>query len=401
MITPSKIAHGLAAADREILATLLSLFEESDLPAMLFDSGKDLVDSVSNWFTDELESKNQKHVKNFEKRIQDAKNILLKQSCSEANMRLRLWIHLRHALDLEADLTFSNSGIESITEPFDKAIGEVSNGMAESEEFKKLSIFSSDYWEKRTDKVVNIFKGNKKKLPTLHEVVTQNVLRLVVAAEKTDEIPPEARAQILKSVREKISNADSDLQSAFFNGGRVEDLTEDAALKLLVGGGGLIGVGIAVELAGFSAYILAAQASAVIPLVGGQTLVSSLAVLANPILIVPAILGGGAFLSGSVKKKILASFAITAATILILRAISEKKEDAKELTSAFSKMPHIICQERLKKYHEDKYRNNSSEILDGTFSLMKNAGGWVKNKIITDAYPELKNYLDKYYELKG
>ena len=66
---------------------------------------------------------------------------------------------------------------------------------------------------------------------------------------------------------------------------------EWAVAASLLSSGSLAGLGIAVEVAGFAAYILAAQASAVIPLVGGQFAVSALAVLANPLFIAMAIPG--------------------------------------------------------------------------------------------------------------
>jgi hypothetical protein len=47
-------------------------------------------------------------------------------------------------------------------------------------------------------------------------------------------------------------------------------------------GGGLIGLLTAVEVAGFGAYILAAQVAAIIPLVGSKTLITTLFVLSDP-----------------------------------------------------------------------------------------------------------------------
>jgi hypothetical protein len=401
MITPSHIAFGLASADRETLATLLSLFEESDFPALIFDSGRDLVDSVSDWFGDELEKDREKQDRHFEKRILEAREGILKEAVSDSNLRLRLWLHLRNALDLDPDLTFSSSGIENISEPFEKAISNVVLSMNESEEFQKLPFFSTDYWEKRKDKVVDIFKGKQKPSLSLQEVVSQNVLKLLVASGKTDEIPPEVRAKMLQEVKEKISSADAELQKVFLKGGNIEDLSEEAALKLIASGSGLVGVGVAVELAGFSAYIMAAKASAVIPFVGGKTLVSSLAVLSNPLFIIPVLLGGGVLLAGSVKDKILASFAVTAVTTLVLRAVGERNEDADELVSTFKRSTKLIGNSRLQEYMDIKNKGESKEFWDTASSVSRKIASWAKNKIVTDEYPELEKYLDRYYELKG
>ena len=56
--------------------------------------------------------------------------------------------------------------------------------------------------------------------------------------------------------------------------------------------GSLTGLAVAVELAGFSAFLVAAQSSAVIPLLGGGAAVSLPAVLASPLFFVPAVFGG-------------------------------------------------------------------------------------------------------------
>ena len=75
-----------------------------------------------------------------------------------------------------------------------------------------------------------------------------------------------------------------------------------AIIGLLASGTSLVGVGIAAaKLAGFGAYIFAAQAAAIIPFVGGSTTVSLLFVLANPLFIGPAVLGGAYLASRHVK----------------------------------------------------------------------------------------------------
>jgi len=191
------------------------------------------------------------------------------------------------------------------------------------------------------------------------------------------------------------------IQEAFLKGGSVDDLTEEAALKLLAGAGSLLGVGISVEIAGFSAYILAAKASSIIPLVGYKTLISTLAVLANPLFIVPAILGGGVILSGSVKKSILENFGIIAVTILILKAIAENKEDAKELVEVFKNIPALVGKERVTQYINYKASEESDKTVDKVIVLANDLTDYVRNQMVTDKYPELHSYLDRYYELKG
>jgi hypothetical protein len=401
MITPVRIAFGIASADRETLASLISLFEETSLPSLLFDSAKDLVNSMSDLFSNTRENDKKKHKRSFEERLQEKQKSVVKEKVSTENLRLRLWMHLRKALDLEPAITFSNAGIESVTGSFEDKIIEIAYAMAETDELSKQSFFSQKYWTTRKDIALRYFKDNKRKPLSLANIVVQNVFRLLVEAERTDNIPAEVKAKILKKVKKKISVADSDLQKSLLKGGKVEDLTEDAALELLAVGGSLVSVGIAVELAGFSAYILAAQASAIIPFVGGQTLVSTLAVLANPFFIAPVILGGGVILSGSVKKKILHSFGVSVVSILILRAITDQKQDAEELIGAFQKMPWYLGKTVNQEYRKMKNKEKSGQMVDKMSRALKKVSLSLKEQLVTDRYPGFSKYLDQYYGLKG
>ncbi len=80
MITPPRIAYGIASADRETLATLLSVFEESSLPTLLFDSGKDLLSTTSDFFTAQDEQHRKKNKKSFEERIQNKRESILEEN---------------------------------------------------------------------------------------------------------------------------------------------------------------------------------------------------------------------------------------------------------------------------------------------------------------------------------
>jgi hypothetical protein len=72
----------------------------------------------------------------------------------------------------------------------------------------------------------------------------------------------------------------------------VDDISEAALAKVLATGSGLALFSSIVSMAGFSAYILAAQASAFIPLVSGPGLVSFVSVMSNPVTLVRRHCGG-------------------------------------------------------------------------------------------------------------
>ena len=70
---------------------------------------------------------------------------------------------------------------------------------------------------------------------------------------------------------------------------------------------------------------MAAQASAIIPLVGGKTLISLLFVVTNPFFVIPAIIGTGIAANNSLEKSIKQSFAMIVSTMLLMRGMI--KED--------------------------------------------------------------------------
>ena len=82
------------------------------------------------------------------------------------------------------------------------------------------------------------------------------------------------------------------------------------ALTVLTTGSSLVGLGVAVELAGFGAYIVAAKASAILPFIGGKAAVSGLAVLANPLFIVPMVIGGGALANRKFQRSARVKLAV-------------------------------------------------------------------------------------------
>jgi hypothetical protein len=102
----------------------------------------------------------------------------------------------------------------------------------------------------------------------------------------------------------------------------------------MASGTSLIGVGVAVKMAGFSAYILAAQASAFLPVVSGPMLVSGLFILANP-LFIGASLVGAAYLTtkgvGAGRARLAANLVVQ----LALRGISSERDGLASALDAF------------------------------------------------------------------
>jgi hypothetical protein len=95
-----------------------------------------------------------------------------------------------------------------------------------------------------------------------------------------------------------------------------------ATLGLLASGSSLVGLGIAVDMAGFAAYQMAAQASAFLPLIGGKAAVSGLFILANPLFIIPALIGGGILMGRSLHDSVRERLAASLIVLLALRGLA-------------------------------------------------------------------------------
>jgi uncharacterized protein YaaW (UPF0174 family) len=89
---------------------------------------------------------------------------------------------------------------------------------------------------------------------------------------------PIAQADLISKVRTQLEQMDEGAQKELLNSIGAEKLNDAAVRKVLLTAGGLTALSTSVGLAGFSAYILAAQASAFIPLISGPALVSIVAV---------------------------------------------------------------------------------------------------------------------------
>jgi hypothetical protein len=108
----------------------------------------------------------------------------------------------------------------------------------------------------------------------------------------------EQDTNIISGIEQEISKLDDQI----IKESGASNLTEGAIGKTLVASGSLLGLMGGVQAAGFSAYMMAAQASAIIPLIGGKTLVSLLFVVTNPFFVIPAIIGTGVISNNSLQQ---------------------------------------------------------------------------------------------------
>lgn len=151
----------------------------------------------------------------------------------------------------------------------------------------------------------------------------QLVALAVAEASESGELSDESQEAIGQRIRDHIKNIppelrDDAMRNALSSG-------DKAALAILASGTSAFTIGVGVNLAGFSAYILAAQASAFIPMMSGPAVVSTLFMLANPLLSVPTVVGIGYLANRHVNGGQAAKLASVVAVQLALRGLSSEQ----------------------------------------------------------------------------
>jgi len=401
-VEPKDILAGLAHADRQTLCTFLALYQDSNLPALLWDTCKDAIKNyaprgiIIHIVADYATSTSQKA---FSERIVSTSKTLEDSGDSDDTLRLRLWMHLRAGFALKPALTFSSRGAPEITEDLAAIVCETFAKQLDDKSVKDISLFSKEYWSEHANRRLNPFSGDRWPIPKFPDVVKQNVIQMIAGAAARDELPEELKSELIQKIREAVASVDPNTQEKILNDLGVETLTDDAALKLLLGGGGLVGIGIAVEMAGFAAYIMAAQASAIIPYVGGQTLVSTLAVVANPMFIIPMILGGGLYTSADIRSKICRAFGVASSSLLALKAIAEGKTNCRPMIDIFNALPKHLPR-KIVVAEEKRMADKTEPVLwERASKHTITAKNWLHRKTIGQDYPDAVEYLARYYQL--
>ena len=276
-IPPWYILSGIGTIQRHDLCSLIAIFENTSLLKLGIDKSRDLTTRLT-----------QSEIGNsFLSRVQRHTEELLKSNQSEAVLRFRLWSKIVSAYGLSPSLPISTESANQIA----VRVADQTTKQYDSNEWlpKEESDRITTKWYKKAKSTFS------KKHPEFSDIIRNEAVRFVSEAFKHEDITGRQRGRIEAELNKNLDGIptefrDRSVEHAIKRG----DLT--AALSLL-SGGGLVGLGVAVKVAGFSAYILAAKASAVIPLLGGKTAVSALAVFANPVFAVAVIAGGGYYIN--------------------------------------------------------------------------------------------------------
>ncbi|MCB1599308.1 MAG: hypothetical protein R3F18_18400 [Lysobacterales bacterium] len=360
------ILSGLGLADRRTLADLLAFIRDetawrlvSDLFARWKDKAAAKIGHEELTETDRLRE-----------RLEHTASEIMASAASDDSLRLMLWMLLRDAYELDPELTFSNRGAEKITE-------DLGARMTETYFRNQSADWSSGLpdWARRSI-------GKDLKAGNFSEMVESYVLAqisslLEQSAVRTDE----ERAHLFEEIWQALANSDGAIAA-----GASADAGKEALIKALSTSGSIASLAIAVEAAGFSAYILAAQASAVIPLVGGKTLVSLLAVMVNPLVVLPAMYFGMDWANKSSNLNLRKSFGSVAGATLAIIGLRAPEEGARVMFGAFAGASETLSAEPTK---DDRvrqvllaYRTRAGELAPASISRVAVAPNPVFSQLI-------------------
>ena len=305
-INKGLIWDGLLNSDRETLSIFIALFEDSKGLSLVSDKILDVKSKTQKLYESSF-SKSETQVMpddikdHFSQRIEKTAKTIYESELSDEALKTALWEQLLNALRLNNNDFMSPRDIT-------RHCDDIANCMVQNATVQKNKE-SKTFTQK-----INPSKKTKSDTLSFENAVEYLVSKITEEAIEQD-------ANIISGIKQEISTLDNQI----IQESGASNLTEGAISKTLVTSGSLLGLMVGVQAAGFSAYIMAAQASAIIPLVGGKTLVSLLFVVTNPFFVIPAVIGTGIVSNNSLEKSIKQSFAMIVSTMLLMRGMI--KED--------------------------------------------------------------------------
>ena len=313
-VPPRLVLAGLATLQREELCNFLAIFDQLSAVRVASDSIRD--------FSGKLSRQSPQRERAFESRVQRAAEAYCRSECSDAHLRLLVWVALRDALGLSrlTPLAVATADRRS-AELASQAARELSRSMKDDQaagltQGRESAPADLARWRKAVARIRTIFSVDQD--ADFGKVVRFEVARKI--GKSADELPTALRAQIVASLRGRMETLPNELRDAALDEAiRTGDLK---TLSTLATGTAWGSVAVAVALADFSAYILAAQASALIPLLGAKTAVSALAVLANPLFGIPAFVGGAWLVNRRMNRKLCRRQASQLCCVLAMRGLS-------------------------------------------------------------------------------
>lgn len=311
------IVAGLGAAPRDLLAACLALFDDSTLQRRIGTL-------IDRWTSKKDENAGPTDAE-AAAAVQDSLHAWKDSPLSDDALRVLLWMYLREAFALPS-LTFAS--LRSAGTAADDMVARALHSLQPGAVNKLV-----EQWGLK----------EAKELPTTLDALARQTMEELMASflNAEDAQSKRAREALLAETRERVSKLPPGDRARLMQAVGADDINDAALRNILLTGGGLGAFGASVSLAGFSAYILAAQASAFIPLVSGPALVSFVAVLSNPITIIAATAGMGWWATRSANQKIRGAVGVRVLSLLALNGLEAGAAGARAMIDAFRKLPNL------------------------------------------------------------
>ncbi|WP_334543832.1 hypothetical protein [Rhizobium leguminosarum] len=309
-VPPWAIMAGLGALERREVADLLANFEATTLLNISRDKLADTLNRFQNGSRD-------KEVASFARRLRDLSDRTAASGASTSALRMRLWTLVMQSLDLDPNFPLSTRTSAAVCASLANAAATViAQALPEQDDAGGKSLVGNAFRRMRAIATA----GNVADFDFLVGEKAKLIADAIARAAQTGELKADDTAEIERRVRAYLETLPPEAQDA-----AVRDALkrgDNAALLMAVSGTSALAVGVGVNLAGFSAYILAAQASAFIPFVSGPAAVSTLFMLANPLFSVPAVAGIGFLASRHVNGQSASRLAANVVVHVGLRGLA-------------------------------------------------------------------------------
>lgn len=348
-IAPSDILAGLAAAERGMLATFLALFDDGKLSNRLKDLITRYVDSttghadkiIKKLFSSEATA-GISVATELAKGIESRRDYWHDSTHSDEMLRLILWICLREALQLPARLSATTRGSRHLADDVAAALIHALDPPNTLKSSKRW-LHKQGWLDQDTPAI------------TLADVVVPVLDELLANSLGGENAPSEQerRSQLTQALA-GFRQYGADNYAELLNKTGANRSNDHAILITAMLGGGLGAFGTTVSLAGFSAYIAAAKASAFIPMVSGPGLVSFVSVLSNPLTILGIVGGGGWWLASSAQEK--ANLASRVIALLSLNGLQAGGDHIQEITKSFAMASQLDASMGIKAKATDTYK---------------------------------------------
>ncbi|WP_148252236.1 hypothetical protein [Aidingimonas lacisalsi] len=338
-VAPVEVLSGLGSADRGMLATFLALFDDGRLQRRLQKRYQDIKEKVRG----EGDYGGDNHLAlpnpDREEDRQDAQELGERQhywrnSEHDDNMlRLLLWIRLREALQLPPGLTTTRRGCHHL---------------ADDMVARLLNVFDSPDQKKSRYRWLQKLGYNKDGgqdatfsdivLPILDRLLSEDKSRKAAEGLSSD---PEQRYRQLAEAVSLMGGLNQDQLQRALGGESIDNINDGAMRNAALLGGSMTALGVGVGVSGFAPYLLAAQASAFLPLISGSGLVSFVSVISNPLTIAAITATGGAYAFKKAGNRIDAHLASHIMALLALTGLRSGKQALGNTQQAFALTPHL------------------------------------------------------------